>query len=103
MTQSHPVNGSDIPREIIEFAGEKRLLEIINECRQNAKPGKNLTKRLFSKFDAFFVIKFLNSFGDNSSYPSMEVEEAAKLLLEYYRTKEGDDVYDSMLKLDLFS
>jgi len=70
-------NIDNIPNEIVDFIGKKRLLEIISECLQNAKPGKNLVKRLFSKFDAFFVIKFLNSFSEKSRYPPMDVTEAA--------------------------
>ena len=62
----HPVNLNNVPNEIIDFVGEKKLLAIINECRLNTKGEKNLTKRLFSKFDAFFIVKFLNSFDENS-------------------------------------
>ena len=90
-----------IPQEIIDFVGKDNLLSIINECRKNAKLGKNLTKRLFSKFDAFFIVKFLNSFDAKSNYPPMDVFEAATLLLKYYEVEETDDIYDAMLKLDL--
>jgi len=100
-SQSENINLDVVPTEIIEFAGEKRLLEIISECRQNAKPGKNLNKRLFSKFDAFFFVKFLNSFTDESSYPSMDVMEAAKRLLEYYEVEGNSDIYGSIFRLDL--
>jgi glycosyltransferase involved in cell wall biosynthesis len=100
-SKSENIDTDVIPNEIVDFTGKKKLLEMINECRQNAKPGKNLTKRLFSKFDAFFVIKFLNSFTDKSNYPPMEVAEAAKRLLEYYEIEESGDVYGSMLRLDL--
>ena len=54
------VEMNEIPLEIIRFAGETNLQKIFDECFANAKQGQNLKKRLFSKFDAFFVVKFLN-------------------------------------------
>ena len=75
---AHPVDLNNVPVEIIDFVGEKKLPAIINECRLNAKGEKNLTKRLFSKFDAFFIVKFLNSFGENSRYPPVEVAQKKK-------------------------
>lgn len=78
-----------IPKEIINFAGEKNLLNTLRECKRNAKQGKNLKKRLYSKFDAFFVIKFLNSFQQSEVYPPTRIAEATKLLLDYYSTKAG--------------
>jgi hypothetical protein len=66
----------NIPHEIINFVGEEKLLKIIAECRQNARQGQKLTKRLFSKFDAFFIVKFLNSFDENSAYPPVDILEA---------------------------
>ena len=73
-----------IPEEIINFAGNKNLLKTIGECKQNAKQGNSLIKRLFSKFDAFFVVKFLNSFDKNSSYPPVKVQDAINALLNYH-------------------
>ena len=92
-----------IPSEIIKFTSEKRLSETINECRQNAKPGKNLIKRLFSKFDAFFVIKFLNSFDNDSDYSPIDVMEAAKLLMTYNGVEKIDDIYNFIFELDITS
>ena len=64
---SNSDNLDNVPVEIIDFIGEKKLLAIINECRLNAKGEEKLTKRLFSKFDAFFIVKFLHSFGEDTS------------------------------------
>ncbi len=86
-SESENIDIDIVPNEIKEFIEKEKLLEMINECKQNAKPGKNLQKRLFSKFDAFFIIKFLNSFTDTDNYPPMEVAKAAKRLQEYYEDK----------------
>ena len=99
-SESENIDTEIIPSEITNFIGKEKLLEIISECRQNAKPGKNLLKRFFSKFDAFFIIKFLNSFTGNSNYFPMEVAEAGKWLLEYYEIKESGDIYDAIVRLD---
>ena len=95
-SQSENINLKIVPSEIVEFTGERRLLEMINECKQNTKQDKNLIKRLFSKFDAFFIIRFLNSFGDDSNFPPMEVEEAGKMLLKYCKIEENGDIYHSI-------
>ena len=100
LANAEKVDLSIIPKEIISFVGKEKLSTIIDECRKNAKPGKNLAKRLFSKFDAFFIVKFLNSFDAESDYPPMDVLEAAALLLKHYKIIEIDDIYSTMLKLD---
>jgi len=100
-SESENVDLNVVPCEIIDFIGKEKLLEITGECKQNAKPGKSLTKRLFSKFDAFFIIKFLNSFTGTSNYPPMEITKAVRRLLEYYEMEENGDVYEAMLRLDL--
>ncbi len=74
-----------IPKEIITFAGENNLLNTIHECMHNVNNPVTLTKRLYSKFDAFFIVKFLNSFDNDSSYPRMKVSNAVHALLEYYK------------------
>ncbi len=71
-----------VPVEITDFTGKEKLLKIISECRQNAKPGKTLLKRLFTQFDAFFIIKFLNSFSGTSNYPPTDVVDAAEWMLK---------------------
>jgi len=68
-SENKKVELADIPAEIINFAGEENLSAIFNECFSNAQKGQNLKKRLFSKFDAFFVVKFLNSFGESKKSP----------------------------------
>jgi len=78
------LNLSEIPTEIADFVGKENLLKIFEECNLNAKQEGKLKKRLFSKFDAFFVVKFLNSFDKNSFYPTIKIQNAVKLLLNHY-------------------
>jgi len=101
LANAEKVDLTIIPPEIINFVGEDKLSSIIDECRKNATLGKNLTKRLFLKFDAFFIVKFLNSFNTESNFPPMDVLEAATLLLQHYEVGKTDDIYNAMLKLDI--
>jgi hypothetical protein len=89
-----------IPEEILTFAGKDNLIATIKECICNAKPGKNLEKRLFSKFDAFWVIKFLNSFKNSTLFPPVEVGESVTSLLHYYDFTILPTLYDAILALD---
>ena len=101
LANAEKVDLTIIPPEIISFVSEDKLSSIIDECRKNATIGKNLAKRLFSKFDAFFIVKFLNSFDVESNYPPINVLEVATLLLKHYKVEKIDDIYNAMLKLDL--
>ncbi|MDR2010372.1 MAG: hypothetical protein LBQ22_07810 [Bacteroidales bacterium] len=94
-----------IPDEIIQYVGKGKLTELISECKKNTKDLLSFKKRMNSKFDAFFIIKFLNSFDLNSKYPPQDNLEAAKLLLEYYGIESGiyeiECIYDKILDIDL--
>ena len=62
-------------------------------------------KRFFSKFDAFFIIQFLNSFDKASKYPAQQVLKMAQQLLNSKNIEISnsniDEIYEQMLKLDL--
>ncbi|MDL2261917.1 glycosyltransferase family 2 protein [Bacteroidales bacterium OttesenSCG-928-I21] len=96
---------SKLPHEIIEFIGEKKLLNIIDECKQNTKGSTNFIKRFYLNFDAFFIIKFLNSFDTNSSYPPQDIVEALGNFFQYteisIENHEINTIYDEIVKLDL--
>jgi hypothetical protein len=95
----------EIPEEILLFVGKDKLFETIMECKNNCNQISSFKKRLFSKFDAFFIVKFLNSFNKSQKYPPLPVTEAVTLLLE----KSGittnshsiDEVYDKIFDLDV--
>jgi glycosyltransferase involved in cell wall biosynthesis len=89
-----------LPSEIISFVGEANLFVAIEECIQNARMGKNLEKRLFSKFDAFFAVKFLNSFKNTTEYPPQAIGDAAGLLLKHYGFYNEENIYRSIMELD---
>ena len=79
-----------IPKEIINFTTEKKLLEIFNETLTNTKHKEQFIKRLYSKFDAFFVIRFLNFFNSSELFPPQELVEEVKKLLDFYRISVSD-------------
>ena len=58
-----------IPVEILNFIGKNKFETIINECKENSKTLETFKKRFISKFDAFWIIKFLNSFNNSEDYP----------------------------------
>lgn len=99
-TQKIDIN--KIPQEIIDFIGKDNLIVILTECSNNSTTNKNLLKRIYSKFDAFFIIKFLNSFTENGNYPPTEVVESAKLLLDWYNIEyDESDIYEKLVELDI--
>ena len=94
-----------IPVEIISFVGEEKLYEIISECKSNTNSLEAFKKRMFSKFDAFFVVKFLNSFGESSAFPPQDVLLSSIELLNSYQQNTVDvaidKVYEGVFDLDL--
>ncbi|MDL2262155.1 glycosyltransferase [Bacteroidales bacterium OttesenSCG-928-I21] len=98
--KSDAINIKNIPNEIVDFWGEKKVIETIKECKENSAQEKYFIKRLYSKFDAFFVVKFLNSFDEKSNFPPIDVKNAASMLLQYYDKKEAENIYDTVLELD---
>ncbi|MDR2835134.1 MAG: glycosyltransferase family 2 protein [Bacteroidales bacterium] len=54
-----------IPQEIINFVEDIKFLKIIDNCKNNSSTENAFIKRMFSKFDAFWIIKFLNSFNEH--------------------------------------
>lgn len=96
---------ADIPVEIRTFAGEKHLTDLILECLKNTNSLSAFEKRMFTKFNAFFIIKYLNSLDYNSDYPPQDVLIASELLLNQYsitcRNPTLTNLYNCMLELDL--
>ena len=91
---------STIPREIIEFVGEQKFKSLVDECRKNTSDCKSFVKRMFAKFDVFFMIRFLNSFSESKIYPPEEIEAAVAKLLEYYGDKDVENLYSKVLSID---
>ncbi|MDR0349061.1 MAG: glycosyltransferase [Tannerella sp.] len=89
-----------IPAEIIEFIGITVLNQILAECRKYSSSSRTFLKRMYDKFDAFFIVKFLNDAGHKTAYPPVDVTAAATALLLYYDKIPGHDLYEQMLLLD---
>ena len=72
---------TQIPPEILNFIGIKSFNEAVAECRNHTSSTKAFLKRMYDHFDAFFIVKFLNTFDKDSAYPPMNVLDAVSLLL----------------------
>ena len=106
----------DIPAEIMNYIGSDAFDGILSECRKYSSSSKAFIKRMYDNFDAFFIVKFLNTFNDSNDYPPINVLEAARILLSYYtdvvtdfNAKLGntqhisgtDFLYEQITKLDI--
>ena len=94
-TQGHLVTKEDnsamgedvtagIPEEIMNYIGSSTFNEILSECRKYSSSPKTFVKRMYDNYDAFFIVKFLNSFNNSSDYPPVNVVEAGNIILNYY-------------------
>lgn len=92
---------STIPREIIEFVGEQKFKSLVDECRKNTSDRKSFVKRMFAKFDVFFMIRFLNGFDEQSDFAPVEVEIVVSELLDYYGITSVKNLYEDILELDV--
>lgn len=97
----HEDLNNKIPPEILSFIGHNVFDDLLAECRKYSSTSKAFLKRMYDKFDAFFIVKFLNSFADNNIYPLMDVEDAVKILLCHYGIKYPGNIYDEVLSLDV--
>ncbi|MBR5983199.1 MAG: glycosyltransferase family 2 protein [Bacteroidales bacterium] len=91
---------SAIPKEIIDFVGGQKFNTLLEECRKNTSDRKTFVKRMFTKFDVFFMIRFLNSFSESTIYPPEEIEVEVAKLLEFYGDIVDEDLYHRLLSLD---
>jgi hypothetical protein len=90
-----------IPAEIMTFVGDRQFGDMLSECRSYSGSSGTFVKRMYDKFDAFFIVKFLNTFNDSCIFPPVDVTEAGRILLEYYGVRETDDLYEAITKLDV--
>lgn len=89
-----------IPAEIVEFVGLSAFNELLEECRKYSSSSRAFIKRMYDKFDAFFIVKFLNSPAHKTAFPPMNVQEAASTLLTYYNIIPEQYIYEQILLLD---
>ena len=96
-----------IPQEIMDYLGQKEFNDSLAECRKYASSSNAFTKRMYDRFDAFFIIKFLNSFDSKSDFPPVDVLDAARIMIAethrdaYRYTSSGlNTLYEQILFLD---
>lgn len=92
---------SAVPSEIVEFVGEQKFKSLVDECRKNTSDRKSFVKRMFAKFDVFFMIRFLNGFDEQSDFAPVEVEVVVSELLDYYGITSVKNLYEDILELDV--
>lgn len=92
---------SVVPSEIVEFVGEQKFKSLVDECRKNTSERKSFVKRMFAKFDVFFMIRFLNGFDEQSDFAPVEVEIVVSELLDYYGVTSVKNLYEDILELDV--
>ena len=90
-----------IPAEIITYIGNNAFDDIILECRKYSSSSKAFVKRMYDNFDAFFIVKFLNTFNNSSDYPTVDVIVAGEKLLHYYSVNEINNIYEQIYTKDL--
>ena len=91
----------ETPKEIVRFVGEQKFYALVDECRRNTSDRRNFVKRMFAKFDVFFMIRFLNSFGEDSDYAPVDIEIAVGELIDYYAVMRTKNLYEDILELDV--
>jgi len=102
----------NIPLEIMDFIGLDNWRDNLAECRQYSASSATFRKRMYDKYDGFFIIRFLNSFDETSAFPPMDIHKTARMLLEAKApsweefsplSEESGDIplYNQILALDL--
>ncbi|MDR3250864.1 MAG: glycosyltransferase [Tannerella sp.] len=90
-----------VPGEIIDYTGGREFDAAVAECRRYSSSSKAFIKRMYDRFDAFFTVKFLNTFNNSDRYPPMEVTAAAAMLLDCCGMDASADLYDGLVSADL--
>ena len=104
--KTNDIKNHSFPESVVDHFGIEYLTSVFDECKKNTNNFKAFSKRMFTKFDAFAIVKFLNSFENSKNYANTCVIEAANELLTQYLNsyspiKSEDDIYNKILALDL--
>lgn len=91
---------TSVPNEIIDFVGEQKFFIMVDECRKNTSDRNSFEKRMLTKFDVFFMIRFLNGFSESSTYPPEDIEVAVMKLFDNYGYNTEGDLYRNIFSLD---
>jgi len=99
-SMQHKDVSEQVPKAITDFTGVDKFDAILRECRKYSSTSNAFVKRMFDHFDAFFLVKFLNSFNQSAMYPPVDILEAGKMLLQSYGIHAIDDLYEQMMEKD---
>jgi len=91
----------EIPPEVIRFIGADAFENTLAECRAYSSTSKAFVKRMYDNYDAFFIVKFLNSFNKSAAYPPVDVTEAVKSLLQDCQIPISGDLYEWLMVWDV--
>ena len=91
---------SHIPPEILNYIGLHPFKQTVEDCRRYSATSNAFVKRMLDHFDAFFIVKFLNTFNQSDIYPPIDVFEAGKIILNHYGITEINDLYNQITCLD---
>lgn len=91
----------NIPPVILDYIGLHKFESIVTECRRYSATSSAFVKRMFDNFDAFFIVKFLNTFNQSEVYPPIDVLAAGKIILQYYGIPDINDIYEQIFLLDI--
>ena len=89
------------PKAVIDYMGADKFDAVVSECRRYSSTSDAFVKRMYNHFDAFFVVRFLNSFNQHGIYPPVDILVAGERLLESFGIREIGDLYGRMLRQDL--
>lgn len=67
--EAKSLNIDKIPNPIVNFMGEDELNNIFDDCFKNSSNLIMFKKRLFVHFNAFWIVKFFNSFKNSTDFP----------------------------------
>jgi glycosyltransferase involved in cell wall biosynthesis len=94
--------GSLIPEEIMSFVGAESFDAVMTECRRYSSSSTAFVKRMQDHFDAFFIVKFLNTFNTSAVYPPVDIIDATRIILSHYGVPASDNkLYDQLNALDI--
>ncbi|MDR3309112.1 MAG: glycosyltransferase [Tannerella sp.] len=94
--------GSLIPEEIMNCVGAESFDAVMTECRRYSSSSKAFVKRMQDHFDAFFIVKFLNTFNASAAYPPVDVIDATRIILSHYGMTDFDvNLYKHITALDV--
>ena len=96
-----------IPKEIKDYIGMQSFNNSLAECRKYASSSNAFLKRMYDKYDAFFIVKFLNSFESTSAFPPIDILDAARAIITETQkglcnisSSEHNTLYECLLTLD---